>query len=192
VPAYCLPAEPTRRILLSTPSQRRQSSAPWIVAAVAGVVLAALLVVYFAVLVPDRNDAEAGGAGQLTSAEQAATVAAGTEMANLLTFHRASFTADFDRALAGTTGALHSDVVSKRSTTQKQLTSGKFDIGAKILHRALEGPTEGKTRGYLVLVVVEGFRSTAPTQTTQQNLEVTMVQVKGKWLAGGVTNIAVT
>src|SRR4051794_12745676 len=95
---------------------RRTSLAPWITAAVAGVVLIALLLVFFLWLRPDERDADRDHAralqnsGQLTSVEKAAMTAAGTEMVNLVTFSRAHFEADFQRALNGATGALRSDV----------------------------------------------------------------------------------
>ena len=60
---------------------RRASLAPWIVAAVAGAVFVALLVVYYAALVPYRKDHTAG---EFTSSEKAAITAASTETANLL------------------------------------------------------------------------------------------------------------
>ena len=84
---------------------RRASLAPWIVAAVAGAVFVALLVVYYVVLVPYRKDHTTG---QFTSAEKSAVTAASTETANLLSFRRAQFDADYARALRGTTGSLRS------------------------------------------------------------------------------------
>jgi hypothetical protein len=168
-----------------------RSRTPWITASVAGVVLAALLLVYFAFLLPAKNDKNdpSSAEGALTTTEKQAVVAGGVETVNLLSFRRAEFSADFARALAGTTGALRSDVSKKKSLTQKAMTSGKFDLGADVTHQALEGPTTGKQQGYLVLVTVNAYRSTTKTQPLQQNLEVTVVKVKGKWLASDVQNI---
>ena len=66
---------------------------PWITAAVAGVVLAALLLVYFAFLLPARDDKNdpSNAVGGLSNTEKQAVVAAGTETANLLSFRRAQF-----------------------------------------------------------------------------------------------------
>ncbi len=169
----------------------QSARAPWITAAVAGVALAALLLVYFAFLLPDRADKNdpANAVGGLSSTEKQAVVAAGTETANLLSFRRAQFSQDFARAVNGVTGALRKDVTSKRALTLKSMTTGKFDLGATITHQALEGPAEGKTKGYIVLVTVNAYRSTTKTQPLQQNLEVTVVKVKDKWLASDVQNI---
>ncbi len=170
---------------------RPATSAPWITAGVAGAVLAALLVVYFAFLRPAKDDQHdpAKAAGGLTGTEQQVVVAAGTTAADLLTFRRAHFAADFARALAGTTGDLRDSLKGKKAVTLKAMTSGKFDLGADVTHKALEGTTVGKTKGYLVLVTVNGYRTSSKDEPVQQNLEITMVKVKGKWLASGVTNI---
>ena len=116
-------------------------------------------------------------------------MAAGTETANLLSFRRAQFSQDFARAVNGTTGALRKDVTSKKSLTLSSMNTGKFDLGASVTHQALEGPAQGKTKGYIVLVTVNAYRSTTKTQPLQQNLEVTVIKVKGKWLASDVQNI---
>jgi hypothetical protein len=188
------------------PEIRRSDTAPWIVAAIAGAALVALLVVYFVIFRPDQRDADARRAadrtrvvGQFSATEKAAMNAAATDTANLVSFRRANFEADFQRALDGTTGALRSDLVSKKATTLKQLTDGKFDLSAKITHTALESPTQsGKSTGYIVLVTFNGYRSTALTVPIQQQLAVTELYVKdkgkntGKWLAAGVTSIGVS
>jgi hypothetical protein len=181
------------------PESRRTPLAPWITASIAGAVLLALLLVYFLALRPDERDADAQRAaakkraGDLTAAETIAVNAAATEMLNLVTFSRAHFADDFQRALAGTTGALRSDVADKKSTTQSTITQGKFDLYGKLTHKALEGPVEsGKRKGYIVLVTINGYHSDAPDQPVQQNLEVTVLRVKGKWLAADVTNIGIT
>jgi hypothetical protein len=114
-------------------------------------------------------------------------------MLNLITFRRSSFEADFKRALDGTTGALTSDVGKNKKNTLDAMTKGKFDLYGKLTHKALEGPVvSGKTPGYQVLVTLDGYHSSAPGQPVQQTLEVTVLQVKGKWLASDVTNIGIT
>ena len=178
---------------------RRTSLAPWITAAVAGVVLIALFLVWLLWLRPAERDADREhaaalqSAGQLTPAETAAMNAAGTEMINLVTFSRDTFDADFQRALAGATGSLREDVASKRDDTLTAITKGKFDLYGRLTHKALSDTVEadGKT-GYIVLVTINGYRSNAPTVPIQQNLAVTVINVDGKWLANDVTNIGVT
>ncbi|MDT4915415.1 MAG: hypothetical protein QOH89_115 [Pseudonocardiales bacterium] len=178
---------------------RRPSRAPWITAAVAGVVLIALLLVYLLWLRPDEDDANREHAaalqnsGRLTSDESAAMTAAGTEMVNLVTFSRAHFEDDFQRALAGATGSLRTDVEKQRDNTLKTMTDGKFDLFGRLTHKALSDTVsaDGKS-GYVVLVTINGYRSTAPDSPIQQNLAVTVLKIDGKWLATDVTNIGVT
>ncbi len=154
----------------------------------AGVVLIGLLLVYFVVLRPDQDKVN----GDLTDTESAATNAAAVEMANLLSFRRDHFEADYQRALAGATGSLKSDVSKNKAITLSTMTQGKFDLVGKVTHKALEGPAvSGKTNSYVVLVTVNGYRSTTLDQPVQQSLEVTVVRSKGKWLASDVTNIGV-
>jgi hypothetical protein len=181
------------------PEQSRPSLAPWITAFVAGTVLVALLLVYLLGLRPAERHANAlklaarQQAGQLTDVEARAMEAAGTEMINLVTFSRAHFDADFQRAIDGATGALRSDVQAKKSETLKAMTQGKFDLYGRLTHKALEGPVQSsKQKGYVVLVTINGYRSLAPNTPIQQNLEVTVINVNGKWLANDVTNVGVT
>jgi hypothetical protein len=177
---------------------RRNPYTPWITAGVAGIVFVALLLVYVLILRPDERDADTQRAaakqrvGQLTTTEKAAMNAAGTEMVNLVTFSRDHFDADFQRALDGATGPLRSDVMSKRDDTLKAMTDGKFDLFGRLTHKALEEQVHsGGKIGYVVLVTINGYRSTAPQAPIQQNLAVTVVDVKGKWLANAVKNIGV-
>jgi hypothetical protein len=166
-----------------------------VTAGIAGVLLAALLVVYFVALRPDKADATnpRNGPGGPSKAEQQAMAAASQTVANLETFRRATFSADYARALAGTTGKLHSDVLSKRSLTLKALTAGKFDTGAQVTHTALQGGND-KTKdgkGYIVLVSVSAYRSTNRAQTVQSNLAVEVANVKGKWLVDDVESVGI-
>jgi hypothetical protein len=177
---------------------RRTSLAPWITASVAGVVLLALLLVFFLWLRPDEKDADSGApqaVGQLSSTEVDAMNAAATEMINLVSFSRDSFDSDFQRALDGTTGALQQDVKDKRAKTLEAITEGKFDLFGKVTHKALSDAvpaTDDHGPGYVVLVSINGFRSTNPTVPIPQNLAVTVVDVDGKWLAADVTYIGIS
>lgn len=166
---------------------RRTMTAPWIVSAVAGALLIATLVVYFVALRPDEDNV----AGALNTSEQSAVNAAAQEAINLLTFSRAHFDADFKRALAGTTGAMRTDLNNQRANTLKAITDGKFDLTATVTHKALEGPGS-KANSYLVLVTINGYKSTAKDAPTPNDLEVSIAKTKGKWLVGQITNVGVS
>jgi hypothetical protein len=177
----------------------RASRAPWITATVAGLVLVGLIVTYLAFLRGDIHDADRQRAanrhlvvGDLNAEESRAVDAAATEMLNLVSFRRANFEADWQRALDGVTGAVRSDVAKKKQLTLNAMTKGKFDLDGRVTHKALEGPVgSGKKRGYTVLVTIEGYRSTAPDAALQQNFEVTVVRSGNRWLASAVSNIGI-
>jgi hypothetical protein len=181
------------------PANQRASRAPWITAAVAGAVLVGLLVTYLAVLRGDVRDADRERAanrnailGDLSAQESAAVNAAATEMLNLVSFRRAHFAQDFQRALDGVTGSLRSDVQKNKKDTLDAMTKGKFDLTGKVTHKALESRvTSSKGSGYTVLVTVEGYRSTSPDIPVQQNLSVTVIRQRDRWVASDVQNVGI-
>lgn len=165
------------------------SSAPWITAAVLAAVAVILLVLLFVVVRPaaDRHNRDTGA---FSSAESTAMKAAATEMVNLLTFSRKSFAADYQRALSGTTGQLHSDLAKDQANTLKQLTTNKLDIKADVTDVALE--TNAGSKGMLVLLIANGYRvadSGIPSPAVPKRVQLTMVNVKGKWLATDLQGI---
>ena len=182
------------------PGNRRALRAPWITASIAGLLLVGLLVTYFAFLRPDVRDADRRSAaarqaavGDFSAEETRAMNAAAAEMVNLVSFRRAQFAADFARALAGVTGNLRSDVQKNKQGTLDAMTKGKFDLTGRVVHKALQGTAgSGTTAGYVVLVVVNGYRSTSPDVPIQQNLAVTVIRKGTKWLANDVQNIGIS
>jgi hypothetical protein len=186
-------AKPTNRHeenATSMPEAGRAKAAPWITAAVTAAVMVAAMVTYF--VVRGGNDSSAKQTA-FTSDEKTAITAAGTETANLLSFRRAKFEADFKRALDGATGAIKSDIQGKKAATLKTMNDGKFDLAADVLHTALVGPVnDSKVTGYVVLVSLNGYRSTQKNLPTQQNLQVTIVKQSGKWLVNDVKMIGVS
>ena len=166
--------------------------ASWIAAAVAVLVAAALAVVLFAVVYPARQRAhDTAGERALSSAERAAMRAASVQMVNLLSYTRKSFDADFARALAGTTGALHDDLAKDKANTLAQLNQNKFDTKGKVTDVALESGSAGK--GFLVLVVAEGYKVDDTGQTgvgLPQRVELTMIDKGGKWLAADLKGLS--
>jgi hypothetical protein len=164
-----------------------RSWAPWLIAVVAGVVFAAGIIVYYA---PLRNARADNAVGTFSNREKAAMTAAAVETANLLTYHRTTFDADYARAVNGATGALKKDVASKKASTLSTLTKGKFDLTARVTHQALVGAS-GKNN-VTVLISLNGYKSTTPDVPTPQNLVVTMTKVGSNWLASNVQTPGVT
>lgn len=167
---------------------------PWAVAAVL-----AALVVLMAIALPHvravsnqaRDAADVGKSVALPTDYQAAVQAAATEAANILTYSRKDFDADWNRALAGSTGNLRKDQEAKRSDTLNAMTKNKIDLKAEVEQSAFESADGGQV---LALVTVNGYTvndSGVRSAETPQRLELTMVQSGGKWLASDLTMIAI-
>jgi hypothetical protein len=163
----------------------------WVVSTALAVVAAALGVLVFAVLPgAKQHHRDSVGDSVLTGDERAAMQAARTEAANLLTYARKSFDADWARALAGATGELKSDLRADKTTTREQLTKNKFDLTATVSDVAVQG---GNPRsGYQVLVVASGHRidddGTAQAAVPSR-LALTMKKVGGTWLAADLQGV---
>jgi hypothetical protein len=160
------------------------------VAGVLAAVAVVLTVLLFVVVYPARNNHKDSGDASFTSSEQGALSAATTQTINMLTYSRKTFTADFARALAGTTGQLKSDLQKDKANTLSQLTANKFDIKATVTDTALESGDSQK--GYLVLLVANGYRvddKGALSVAIPKRIQLTMVKVGGKWLASDLQGI---
>ena len=174
------------------PETARRATAPLITAVVAGVVAVALAVVFFAVVLPNHDDSNTSGhaatTGALTVRERTAMNAAETEAVNLQSFRRAHFEADWARALKGATGALHSDLISRKASTKQVLVSKKIDLAADAQNVALVGPTDSGS-GLQVIVTMNGYAVEGQNRqlTAVQRLLLTMVQKNGTWLAADVS-----
>jgi Mce-associated membrane protein len=168
------------------PDSARRPSLPLIVAAVAGAVALALAIVYFVVVRPDDNSPKASAA--FTRTEREVLSAANTEVINIQTLSRASFDKDWQRALAGTTGALRSDLAKDKARTLDALKKAKVDLRASVSHIALESAGKAGS-SYLVLVTMQGYQVSGKKQSlpTSQRLELTMLKVKGKWLISDIS-----
>lgn len=170
------------------PDARPAPRAPWIIAGVAGVVFVVLLVVYFVPLSHARNSYVPG---QLTTDEQRAVNAAATETVNILSYSRKDFQADYQRALAGSTGALAKDITSKKASYLQTLTQNKFDTSASITNQALAG-TSPTGQGFVVLLTINSVNSNAPGTPIPYHLQVTVVEKNGKYLASDLQMIGVS
>jgi Mce-associated membrane protein len=173
-------SRPSRRPAGRLAGSRRRLA----VAAVAVLVTAAVGVTLGVVLLPSK-----AGAQGITSGERAAMQAAGNAVVDLLSYSRASFDADYDRALAGTTGKLHDDMAGAKAQTLKTMNQGGFDLAAKLDTTALvpATPGDGADGGSAkVLVVVSGWTVTDDGTASQPKIErvqMTMEDTDGHWLA---------
>ena len=177
------------------PGSAQRRWLPWAVAGVLALLCAAIIAVLPYVRgVSNRADAAANaakGTVALPLDEQQAVQAAATEAANVLTYSRKNFDADWDRSLAGATGKLRSDHAADKATTLERLTSQKVDLKATVEHSAFETAEDGKV---LVLVTVTGIAVNDQGERsaqTPQRLELTMVKSGDKWLASDLTMIGI-
>lgn len=168
---------------------RPRFRAPWVTAAVAGVVLAALLVVYFVVLLPYRRDHPVGG---FSTAEIDAMEAATVELNNVGALAgKGNFDTNYNRALAGATGPFKQDLASERAQAKKNL-AGK-GVTEQVTHRALIAPvTSAGQSGYVLLMTLAGPQSSvASLLLAPQQVTVTVVRAGGKWLVSDIRSAGV-
>lgn len=171
-----------------TPRARRR----WIVASILAATAAVLAVLLVTVLLPARHRHQhAANQTGLTATESAAVDAASKQVINLLTYSRKNFNADYARAQAGATGALAQDLAgqSKKTTLLQQMTSGKFDLQGQVTASALEESSGGK---YAILISAQGYKvpdTGSKTLASTARFEVTMSQVKGRWLASNLESV---
>ena len=168
------------------PAAQRATRAPWIAAAVAGALFVVLLVVFF---IPLKHARDSTAPGQLTTDEQRAVSAASAEVVNVLTTRRAHFAADYGRAINGATGSFRQDIQSKEASYKQTLTQGKFDTSAQVVNQALVG---SQGHSFVVLIIVDGYQSTAPSTPVPSHLQITMQLVKGKYLASDFKSIEIS
>jgi Mce-associated membrane protein len=126
----------------------------------------------------------------LSTSETQAMDAARQFVVNVFSYNKASFDSDFQRALAGTTGDLTTQVTNTKQALQASLTGGTL-VSTKAQVKAA-GVEQTSSSGIQVLVVAETFSvdaSSKSTDTGQQRMDVTMIKKNGQWLAGALTAI---
>jgi hypothetical protein len=172
--------------------KRARGTAPWVVAGVLVLLVAGLtILLVHTVSVRHNNDRDAGARYAPTSDQLDAVQLGATEAANLTTFTRKSFDADFTRALDGATGNLKKDLTGQKANTLSAMTKGKFDLKASVVESAFESEDGGKV---LVLVTLNGkhvFDSGQADAAAPQRLELTMVRSGGKWLATNLSSVGI-
>ncbi|HEV7193230.1 MAG TPA: hypothetical protein VGN35_08475 [Jatrophihabitantaceae bacterium] len=176
--------------MTETPTPRARLR--WIVASILATIAVVLVVLLVTLLLPARHRHQHAAAQVgLTATESAAVDAASKQVINLLSYSRKSFDADYARARSGATGALAQDLsdAAKKNTLLSQMTSGKFDLQGQVTASAFEESSGGN---YAVLISAQGFKvpdSGSKTLASTARFEITMSQVKGKWLASNLVSV---
>lgn len=168
-----------------TDTRDRSGIAPWLTAGVLGVLAIGLALALVAFIVPNRGQSP----GELNATEKGAVTAAKQELINVLTYSRKTFDADYTRTLNGATGALREDLAKKKALTLQTLTAGKIDLKGKVTAAAFEQHVGDTT---VVLLSATGYTVGAdavPVPKSIDRFELTMVNVKGKWLMSDFRNV---
>ncbi|MDQ2748397.1 MAG: hypothetical protein ABI775_00835 [Pseudonocardiales bacterium] len=169
---------------------RLSGRAPWVAAAVLGVLAIALAAVLVFVIRPAHHrHASARQAVGLSASEQRILDASAKQVVNTLTYSRKTFDADYARTLAGSTGALRADLAKQESTLKEQMTKGKFDLQGTVTASAFEQVSD---KNFLVLVSAEGYKVAASGQRTLAStarFEITMTLVGKKYLASNLSSV---
>lgn len=136
-------------------------------------------------LVPDGDPGLAAGSHDL----QVAVTAGGAELANLLTYRRASFAADLGRALAGATSPLRDQVRGGAAATQKELTRGGYDLSGAVTAVAVSTASDDT-----VTLLVEATSSrigavAGAIRSATVRYQVTVVRISGSWLVSEAQTI---
>ncbi|MDP9115934.1 MAG: hypothetical protein M3O28_01450, partial [Actinomycetota bacterium] len=175
-----------------TETTRQGVRAPWITAAVLGVIAIALGAVVLFVIHPDRNRREAAAkAVGLTADAQQAASAARTQVLNLTTYSRKSFDSDYARAVAGSTASLKTDIddPKKKSTLLSGMTKGKFDLQGSVTNTAVEA---NSGTSWLILVSSQSYQiPDTGSRRLQGNtrFELTMTKIGAKWFASNLQTV---
>jgi hypothetical protein len=130
-----------------------------------------------------------GAKTSLSNDEIHATDAARLFVVNTFTYTQADFDADFQRALAGTTGDLTTQVQASKANLQSALTTNKVDWKGQVTSAGVEQVT-GST--IVVMVVANQYVIGSDGKSdlkAHPRVEVAMKKVNGKWLASGLTSV---
>jgi hypothetical protein len=112
----------------------------------------------------------------------AAVTAGAREVVNLLSYARATFDADFARAIDGLTGPLRTQQVQQRAGLEQSMNQSQTDYAGVVRSVGVEGASGSSV---LLLVCATGYSlqpgSAAPKSGTER-FEVGVENVKGHWL----------
>jgi hypothetical protein len=131
-------------------------------------------------LAQNANPGLPAGSPDLTVAADSAA----TEVVNMLSYRRAAFAADLQRALSGATGALRTQLQQAAAATKATMTKGGFDLSGTITAVAVE-QAQGDTVTMLVAATVNRLvAASAAARSTPVRYEITVNRAaNGTWLA---------
>jgi hypothetical protein len=112
-----------------------------------------------------------------------------SEVVNLLSYRRANFDLDLQRALAGATVPLSDDIQSNAASTQAAMIKGKYDLSATVTAIAVKG-----TGADSVTLLVAADANRVPDGAvepvlTHPRYEVTVTRTLQGWAASAVTPV---
>lgn len=118
-----------------------------------------------------------------------AAEAARSEVVNLLSYRRAHFDADYNRALGGAAEPLRSDIAAHADDTRRSVTDGGYDLSGAVTAVGVERATNDTA---VLLVAATGSRidaDGAESVVADGRYEVTVIRVGDAWYAGQVAPV---
>ena len=112
----------------------------------------------------------------------AAVIAGAREVVNLLSYARATFDADFARAIDGLTGPLRAQQVQLRAGLEQSMNQSQTDYAGEVRSVGVEGASGSSV---LLLVCATGYSlqpGSGPPKSGTERFEVGLEFVKGRWL----------
>jgi hypothetical protein len=136
-----------------------------------------------------QNGAAAQGSVPANGPLRKAISAARSALTHIYGLHRSSFNSDYQKALAFTTDTLHDTMTQKQSSVQQTLTTGKYDLSAKIVGFAVVKPNPN-VRFIVTLDQFHVGRQGAQLGPFRTTLAVTVVYVDNGWLVSTLTPVS--
>jgi hypothetical protein len=112
-----------------------------------------------------------------------------SEVVNLLSYRRADFDLDLQRALAGATVPLSDDIQSNAASTRAAMISGHYDLSATVTAIAVKSTSAGSVT---LLVAADANRvpdGAVQPVLTHPRYEVTVTRTLQGWAASAVTPV---
>ncbi len=112
-----------------------------------------------------------------------------SEVVNLLSYRRANFDLDLQRALAGATAPLSDDIEGNAASTHAAMIQGKYDLSATVTAIAVKNAGAGSVT---LLVAADALRvpdGAGEPVLTHPRYEVTVTRTLQGWAASRVTEV---